>query len=371
MKETRLREMFEKLREYSRIIWAIAVKDIVDAIKNKTTLSVIGAVLFLMVFYQILPQLENGNPLPRLVLYDEGSSTIIAQLEDNPELDLVDASSQDWMEGYIGHRDFVVLGLVLPRSFDQTVEEDDAIELDGYIVHWSSEENATEIVAFFERVLGELVGGNVQINLEGNTVFTQPNSRGLPFLISAMLVIALTMIGISLIPNLMLEEKTSKTIDTLMISPASEWQLVAGKAISGAFYCMLALAIAFAFNTALITHWWLAILAGICGALFVVSLGLLLGSVIEVRQQLMLWAWLVLIPLIMPVFLSLLTDLLPEGVITVLGLIPSVALAKVFRVSFTEHAIFSDFGLELGLVLGATALILTGVVFIIRRSDRR
>ena len=46
--------MSEKLREHLRIIWAIATKDIVDAIKNKTTLSVIGAVFFLMVFYQIL-----------------------------------------------------------------------------------------------------------------------------------------------------------------------------------------------------------------------------------------------------------------------------------------------------------------------------
>jgi ABC-2 type transport system permease protein len=363
--------MAEKLSENLRIIWAIAAKDIVDSVRNKTTLTVIVSVLFIIVFYQILPELENGDPLPRLVFYDEGSSTIISQLEDNPRLDLVEASSKDWMEGYIGHRDFVVLGLVLPMSFDKTVEEGVPIELEGYVVHWASDENAMALDTFFERELGDLVGGALKINLEGNTVFTQPDSRGLPFLISVMMVLALTMIGISLTPNLMLEEKVTKTINTLMVSPASEWQLVAGKAVSGAFYCMVVLSIAFAFNTALITHWWLAILAGICGSLFVVSLGLLLGSVIEVRQQLMLWAWLVLVPLIMPVFLSLLTDLLPKGVIAALGWVPTVGLAKVFRVSFTEHALLSDFGVDLGLVLGATALILAGVVFVIRRSDRR
>jgi ABC-2 type transport system permease protein len=362
--------MTVNIREHLRIIWAIASKDIVDAIKNRTTLSVIISVLFLMVFYQILPKFENGNPPPRLVLVNEGGSSLISQLDSDQSFDLVEATNQSWMEAYIAHRDFVVLGLVLPGSFDGMVDESRPIALEGYSIHWAPDGEADELRTFFEGKLGELVGKEVEINLTGNTVFTRPDSRGMPFLISVMMVLALTIIGITLVPNLMLEEKSSKTIDTLMLSPASSWQLVAGKAVTGVFYCMLALAIAFAFNIALITHWWLAILGGLCGAIFVVSLGLLLGSVIEVRQQLMLWSWVALVPLIMPVFLSLLTDILPGGVITALGWIPTVALAKVFRVSFTEHAFVSDFGPELGLVIVASALILAVVVFVIRRMDR-
>jgi ABC-2 type transport system permease protein len=359
-----------KLQEHLRIIWAIAAKDIVDAIKNKTTLSVIISVLFLMVFYQVLPKFENGDPPPRLVLHDEGNSSLIPHLDSNQTFDLVEADNQSWMEGYIAHRDFVVLGLVLPGSFDRIVDEGNPIVLEGYVIHWAPDEEADELRTFFEGKLEELVGKEVKINLSGNTLFTQPDSRGMPFLISVMMVLALTIIGITLVPNLMLEEKSSKTIDTLMVSPASSGQLVMGKAISGAFYCMLALAIAFAFNIALITHWWLAILGGFCGAIFVVSLGLLLGSVVEVRQQLILWSWVLLVPLILPVFLSLLTDILPGGVIAALGWIPTVALAKVFRVSFTEHAPLPDFGPELGLVVGATVLILAVVVLIIRRMDQ-
>lgn len=356
--------------EHLRIIWAIAAKDIADAIKNKTTLSVIISILFLMIMYQVLPEFENGNPLPRLVLYDQGSAEVVAELDASPRSDLVEADSQNWMEAYIAHRDFVVLGLVLPRSFDGMIEGTNSIELEGYVIHWASDDDAAELRTFFEGELGGLVGRDVTINLSGNTVYTRPDSRGMPFLISVMMVLALTIIGISLVPNLMLEEKATKTIDTLMVSPASGWQLVMGKAVSGVFYCMLALAIAFAFNTALITHWWLAILAGVCGSLFVVSLGLLLGSAVEVRQQLILWGWVALVPLIIPVFLSLLTDLLPSGVIAALRWIPTVALAKVFRVSFTEHALLSDFGSDLALVLGFTALILVAVVLVIRRSDR-
>lgn len=362
--------MSEKLKEYSRIIWAIAMKDIVDALRNRTTLTVIVSVLFIIGIYQIMPEFENGDPLPRLVLYDQDSSSLVAQLKGRQDLDLVEASSLDRMESYIGHRDFVVLGLVLPRSFDEMVEEGTSLELDGFVIHWAPEEDVTELTSFFERELGDLIGRSVVISLEGNTVFTRPDSRGMPFLVSVMMVLVLTMIGISLVPNLILEEKTSKTIATLMVSPAKEWQLVAGKALSGTFYCFVALAIAFALNRALITHWWLVILVGICGSFFVVSIGLMLGSTIEIIQQLMLWAWPILILLLVPVFLSLLTDVLPWKVRTLLSWVPTVALSKAFRVSFTERALFSDFGPELGLVLGATAVILAGVVFIIRRADR-
>jgi ABC-type transport system involved in multi-copper enzyme maturation permease subunit len=362
--------MSEKLREYSRIIWAIATKDIADAIKNKITLTVIVSVLFIIVLYQLMPEFENGDPLPRVVLYDQGNSSLVAQLKIRQDLDLVDASSQDWMESYIGHRDFVVLGLVLPKSFDNMVEEGTSLALEGYTVHWAPEEDVTELTSFFERELGVLIGRSVMIRLEGNTVFTRPDSRGMPFLISVMMVLVLTMIGISLVPNLMLEEKATKTIETLMVSPAKEWQLVAGKALSGTFYCFVALAIAYAFNTRLITHWWLVILVGISGSLFAVSIGLLLGSTIELRQQLMLWAWPVLILLLVPVFLSLLTDLLPGKVLSLLGWVPTVALSRAFRVSFTERALLSEFGPELGLVLGATVVLLAGVVYVIRRTDQ-
>jgi hypothetical protein len=132
---------------------------------------------------------------------------------------------------------------------------------------------------------------------------------------------------------------------------------------------MIALAIIFLFNTALITHWWLVILGGIAGALFAVSLGLLLGSVIEIRQQLLHRAWPILILLIGPLFLSLLIDILPSALLTAFRFIPTVALANVIRVSFTKDALLSDFGPELALVLAATFLILTGVVIKLRRSQ--
>jgi ABC-type Na+ efflux pump permease subunit len=225
--------MDKKRSDQLRIIWAIAFKDIVDAIKNKTTLSVILSVLFLIVIYQILPEFENGNPSPTLILYDKGASRFVSQLEGAHNLALVPASSQDWMERYIGHRDFVVLGLVLPPNFDELTGIGDLIQLEGYAIHWAHDEDAIALQSFFEGVLEELTGNQVVIHIDGNSLFTRSDSRGMAFLVSAMVVLSLLMIGVSLIPNLMLEEKISRTIESLLVSPASEGLLVAGKALSG------------------------------------------------------------------------------------------------------------------------------------------
>jgi ABC-2 type transport system permease protein len=353
-----------------RVIWAITAKDIVDAIKNRTTLSTILSILFVMVAYRLLPSFENADTLPRLALYDAGESHLVADLENSFEFDLVLMASQEDMEAYVGDKDIVMLGLVLPADFDQRLVSNEAVELDGYVVHWASAAAAAEVQTFFQEQLAELAGRPVRINTAGQTVYTQKDSRGYALLAAMSVIIAITIVGISLVPHLMIEEKQTKTIDVLLVSPVSVGQVVIGKALTGLFYCLTATAVALIFNMALINQWGLAILAAICGSLFTVALGLLLGSMIEARGQLTLWAWLLLVPLLIPVFLSIMTEILPTGLITALNWIPTVALSKVLRLSFSESAPLAQFGPDLAIVLGWSAPILVAVAWVVRRSDK-
>ena len=99
--------------------------------------------------------------------------------------------------------------------------------------------------------------------------------------------------------------------------------MVAGKALAGVFYCLVTAAAVFAFNAALIVHWGLAILAAIFGSLFTVSLGLLLGSIFENKQQMTLWGFLLLNVMLVPAFLSIMTDLLPRAVTDLIRWVPT------------------------------------------------
>jgi len=360
----------DKLRESLRIIWAITAKDIADAVKNRITLSTILMVLFMIVFYRYLPALQNGDIPPRLAVYDVGSSRLVAELENNTQFDLVETSSQQGMERYLGDKDIVVLGLVLPADFDQALESGERVELDGHVVHWATDAAATEVKEFFEGQLTELTGKPVRIHVAGNIVYTQEDSRGFAFLASMSVIFVITMVGVSVVPHLMIEEKRAKTLDALLVSPASTGQVVIAKALTGLFYCLTASAVVLAFNTALIAHWGLAILAAGCGSLFTIALGLLLGSVIETRQQFALWAWILILPLLLPVFLSIMDDILPAGVITVMRWIPTVALSRALRVSFSNSAPLAQFGPELALVAGCAVPIFAAVAWVVRRSDQ-
>lgn len=353
-----------------RITWAIAAKDIADALKNKTTLSTIISVLFLIIAYRLLPSLQNADLLPRLAIYDQGQSRWVDELENSTAFDLFLARSRSEMEAFLGHRDTVALGLELLPDFDQRLTSNEPVELDGSVIHWASAGAATDTRTFFEAQLTRLAGKPVRIKTDGNTVYTQKNSRGYALLTSLAIVFAITMIGVSLVPHLMFEEKRTKTLDALLVSPASAAHIVMGKAVSGLFYCLTGTIVALALNVSLVNQWALAVAAAILGSLFAVALGLLLGSMIEDMGKFTLGAWFLLIPLLAPPMLVALRDILPQGLIAVLGWVPTVALSRLLRVSFSNHARLAEFGPEAALIVGWAALLIAAVVWIVRRSDR-
>ncbi len=362
--------MKTQIRRNLRIIWAITAKDIVDGIKNKTTLSAILTTLFVALIYKFLPLLEYRDALPNLVVYDRGGSSSVAMLEESAEFNLVEFSSQERMERFLTEEDTPALALVFPPNFDQELTGSGTLEVEGYVLHWVSESDAEELKTVYERKISGIVGHPIRIHIEGNIVYTEPDSLGLAFLASLALVIVITMIGISFTVNLMFEEKQTKAIDALLVSPASIGQVVMAKFLTGLLYCLLGAVVVLALYDSLITHWWLVILGIIVGSFFTVGLGILLGSIFEVRQQLMLWGFLIFIPLLLPLFLSIMADILPKTLIDVFSWIPTVALDRVFRISFSAHAPLTDFGPQLLLVACYAVLLFALVVWVLRRSDR-
>ncbi len=352
----------------ARIILAIAGKDITDAIKSKTILTTILSILFLLVFYKVMPSLIQTGERPHLALYDSGSARLVALLKKDPDLDFRTVDSQHALEQYLGHEDQFVLGLVLPPDFDQTVENASQIHLNGYVDHWISEDKVTEGQRFFEKKLTDLLGKSVNINIQQGAIYTQADG-GHGLMLSLGMVLTLTFIGLSVIATLMIEEKETKTLDALLVSPATMGQIALGKACAGLVYCLAGTSMALMLNHKLIIHWHIIGLATLCGALFSVSLGLLLGTLFKVKQQLTLWSFVLLQPLIIPIILSLMDDLLPELAITIMKWIPTVALARTIRLAITANARPGEYIPELTVILGSAALLLVAVIWRMRRTQ--
>ena len=353
-----------------RIIWAIALKDIVDGIKNRAILSNVASVAFVILFYRFLPALGNSDDLPRLMVYDLGQSRLIIELEDSVEFKYYEGSSVPDLEKFVGREAEVWLGIVLPADFDDALAAGQPPTLDGYVAHWANRADVAETTAFFEGQLAALTGQPVRITTEGHAVYPRPEWGGPSFITSMAALITVTIMGTTVVTHLMLEEKQTKTMDALLVSPASAAQVVAGKAVAGLFYCLAAAAAVFVLNAAIIVHWGLALLAAICGALFSVALGLFLGTVFSTKQQLTLWGLLILNVLLVPAFLFIMTDLLPAGVISVTRWMPTVALSWVFRAACSDGVPVGQVALNLGIVLVSATLVYGGLVWMMRQSDK-
>jgi ABC-2 type transport system permease protein len=358
------------LRHSLSITWAIAAKDIVDAVKNKTTISVILGVALLMLSSQALPLIARLSDVHRVVVYDAGASRLPGELKRNPEVDLIRASSLQDLKDILAESSGTMLGLMLPADLDQARDANQALQLDGYFAHWVSAADAAAEGAFFEAQLGALAGQPVHIELAGHTAYPAPDSAGQPLLVSISLVVVIITISGVLVPYLMVEEKETRTMDALLVSPARISQVVVGKAIAGMVYGLVAAAVVFAFNRTLVVHWEWAVLATLCGTLLAVSAGLLLGSAFDNPQNMGPWMGFLFALLLMPVFLIMLKPGLPAFLSTAMPWLPSAALEKLFRISFSEIVPLDQALSNLAILVGSALLLLAAVVWIVRRSDR-
>jgi ABC-2 type transport system permease protein len=306
-----------------------------------------------------------------LAVADSGQSTVLDRWTGSSQFDLRRMSSRQEMEYFLGGEETPVLGLVLPDGLDQIADGGTPLELEGYVDHWVSDADADELRSFYEAQLSAKTGHSVRIDINKDSTFTHP--RGLrPVTTSFLMAYALVVVGLMVAPSLMIEEKELKTIDALLISPASAGQIVIAKALTGLIYCLLAGGLVLAASAAMIVHWDLAILALISGSLFTVSLGLLLGVTLNARQQLILWSAVLMFPLFVPVIASeILTDIQAPALLQqVVSLVPTVPVAEAIRWSLSAGLPWTEVGPGLVVTVACATLLLAVVAWMVRRSDR-
>lgn len=353
-----------------RLVWALASKDIVDALKTKTTLTTIIIALFMVLVYRALPALTAESDSLRVLLYAESESVLVTELERSPLLALYSFDSREELVKAFADAESVELAVVIPDSAVAQQQAGEPITIEGYLMYWVSSEMRAEIKALVEEDLTTQLGQPVTLDLAGHDVYFNADDSFFVFSSTFALLFVTVMIGISLIPNLMVEEKQTKTLDALMVSPASAAHLVAGKTLAGLFYGLVGSAIVLIVFHYLIVQWGVAILAAGLATLFMVGVGLLLGSYVKVRAQLQMVAWFIILPLLVPVFLVAMEGLVPSGAISVMNWIPSVLIAKIFRLSLTPDATITHYGPAVAVSLAATLLLLVLVVWVVRRADR-
>jgi len=351
-----------------RIIWAITAKDLVDAIKNKNVLGVVIPALFVIVLYRFMPAITAEDGPPALLVYDQGNPATMLSLEESPAVDLYTYQTEEQMRYYLSNGEQPELGLVIPVGFDQKVATGKPLELQGYMLHFFTDDEISELRRYMQGEFEYLLGQPVSISID--QIQLQPETYGMTILASMGFSFIILMVGMIAIPHMMLEEKQNKTLDALLISPATSLHVIAAKALTGIIYALITYGIGLILFREIIVNWGLAFFAGFLGALFAVSLGLLLGILIDNRQQLVLWGWIGVVPLFLPLLLSIMDDLLPPWLITIFKWVPSSGLMRAIRSSMVAAPPVKYFLPQLAVLLISAVLVLFVDVWLVRRSDR-
>lgn len=369
--------MPENLRANLRIIGAIAAKDIVDAIKNRTTLSIMLGVGLMMLTGMALPLLLGMRDTPIAAIYDPNKSTLIRGLTARPEFRLILVDSLPELESTVSGSSELILGIVIPESFQTNLvqTQDDGsggtVEMEGYVVHWADPGEVARRAAFFEAELGKASWQTIHIYVSERRIYPSPDLDGQPFLTTINAVILMITIGMILAPYLLIEEKEAHTFDALLVSPARLSQVIAGKALAGGFYCLCAAVVIMAFNARWIVHWEVAILALGLGAAFAVGVGLLLGSLGSTPATVGLWGGALLMFMIVPMLLVRMpAGRLPALLRPILPWVPSVAMSRLVGLSMAGSIPAGPAWANAGILAVEALAVYALLVWHVRRSDR-
>jgi ABC-2 type transport system permease protein len=353
----------------SRVVAAIARKDLVDAIRNRYLLTALITPLFVALLLRVLLPGINNQKLLTVVVHDPGKSALVTQLRASPQLSVNDVGSADATLNEIERRK-ALGGLVVPPNFDADVAAGKAPQLTAYV----NNRKSTFEHAAFRRVVDQQVQSLVKHPVPAHIVWidvdkeSQQGGGGLDLnqmLLPLLLVMTFAMTGVLVVPLLLVEEKEKRTLDFLLTSPASLTEIVIGKALTGIAYSLLIAGALLAINRQLVGNWPLTLLTVLLGLLFIVAIGLFMGSLFANTMQVNTWASAVVFLLLAPSFP---TPGLPAALETAMRFIPTYYVTEALKLSLAGNA-SSRIWFHLAVVFACTLFAFFAAVWALRRQQ--
>jgi hypothetical protein len=360
--------MNDKSHPHRRIILAIAGKDIVQAIRDKVTLGIMIGVLLLIVPSQLLPLILQNQRTPQAAILAPDARALAAQLDALPDLHAYAVRDREALDETVLNGRGRVIGLSFPEGFTLDEATGETWTIEAVLPHWTDQETTDTLILTFAEKINSLSADQVRI-APGEVVYPNFETRGFLMMFVLQMVNALLTVTLVLVPQLIMSEKETHTLDAMLVSPATPGDLVVGKGLAGGFYALVAAVIVLAFNTAIIVHWGLLALAILSGAAFAVLLGLLVGLLFDNFQQATLFQAIILVISIGPAFINLVfTVHLPAVVELIFTWLPGGRLAALLQMSLMETVNWSAAGLGLGAIC-LVNLILLGLILLRLRRE--
>jgi ABC-type Na+ efflux pump permease subunit len=347
-------------------IWTIGWKDIKDALTHIGTLLNILIVIGFVVFFWWSATPRPFDKKIDVAYFDQGNSTLPSHTEvisDGYQFRFYEVDTAEEINRSMGYKQ---LGILIPNDFDQTLASSGEAVLTGYTM-WVFRNSVQEMENKYSGLFSQLLGGTVRVEIGDNVLVPEP---GVHYnIVNFQILWATLFMALMVVPQLMLEEKQTKTLDALMVSPVRPGEMVAGKAVAGLFYMVISGGLYLILNQAYVINWWLAGLAFLCVAVFSIGLALLFSGFIKNPQMIGILVLPVVAVLLIPAMFQQEEFLIP-ALRKIFGLMPTSAMVEIMGFSFSSYAPTQELLVDMAIILASIVLVYAGVIWQIRRLDR-
>lgn len=272
-----------------RRIRAMVVKDFIESFKNKTVLIVI----LLPVLASLLFSVVNSNEISKVFnvgVVENESSSFISFIDDVNDLKTITYKNED--KGIESLKSGQIDGLIVYEE--------------SFTVYLDSSQSLTYF--FLKDNLENLIRVYLNESPDSNIDFVPLNSAisSLSFL-PIWITITITMIGVLIISGGFAEEKENKTLYSIIISPASKFDILLGKGIFGVLFTFITIFIMCLLNGVYligIINLLKLIIVILVASVSFTSIGLLIGSFTDSQSTARSIGTIIYFPLLFPTLIA-------------------------------------------------------------------
>jgi ABC-2 type transport system permease protein len=365
---------------HPRAIWAIARKDALDTVLNKSTL---GGLLFPIILSLVWLLISRviGSSTTDILAYNPGNSNVVqvvvASFPSHKVTEAGSAAEVTSAFGPSGTRQATqyALGLIVPAGFDDSLRSGAhpqlQLYLDGSKVNAQTEALLQAAIANYGR---SIASPQPPIDLS-TTVVNPPRITNagveLRMVYSSLALLLSLIVGTTFVPQLLIEEKEKKTLRMLMVSPASFEDVLVGKLLVVLVYQLLLTGVVLAILSGFTGQIALVVLYAVLGGCFSLALGLLFGAVFDtVSAVTAAEGPVIIIYVIAGIFVGPLGQLLGNN--------PAAKIAKLLPTYYIADGVYNaaqrlgSLGsnlLDIGVILGSTIVLLAVSAWVLRRQS--
>lgn len=319
------------------IILAIFRKDLFSSIKNKNLLVIICTPLLLSLIFASAITSTNEMTVS-IALFDEGTnSEFVEHLKSVEKYDIVVVDTVEKSMELI-QKEKVAAVFIIPSDFDQNIKVNDNPSLKVLVNPYDV--NAIVFLQTYKDVIMDFmkVDYPVDISLEMTSMHSQSQ-----FNVPTWILFSSIFVGISVLPNTLTTEKEKKTFDAIMVTPASEKEVIFGKAAFGLCLTLLMSLLVMYINDGFIGNSTLVLYFIVVGSTAFTGLGLLVSSYVNSYSSASIISTILMMPLLL---LALLSDLSNE-IETIAHFVPSTYMLNGINSAMFNNARISETYIEM------------------------